>query len=106
MSSTTTITSLTALSALGDFSLKSYAITGHTNTPKLLVGAGAYAGIVYILQRDLGKKGVAWTNNMWNVGTSVFETALAVWQGEPLTNTNLVGIGLIIVGAYLLNKEN
>ena len=104
-SSTTTVASLTALSALGDFSLKAFAQSGHTKSPDLLLGAGAYAGVVYILQRDLAKKGVAWTNNMWNVGTSVLETALAVWAGEPLTNTNLLGIGFIIVGAYLLNRN-
>jgi multidrug transporter EmrE-like cation transporter len=105
MSGTQTVASLTALSALGDFSLKAYALSGHTKTPDLLLGAGAYAGVVYVLQRDLAKKGVAWTNNMWNVGTSCLETAIAIWQGEQLTNTNLVGIALILVGAYLLNRE-
>jgi multidrug transporter EmrE-like cation transporter len=95
------IAGLTLLSTAGDFSLKNYSLGKQDNGA--LIGAAAYGGIVFILSQNLGRQGVAWSNNMWNAGTSIVETAIAMWVGEELTNVNLAGVALIILGAILLN---
>lgn len=100
-----TVLTLTALSSVSDFNLKSYALD-HANTGNLTVGVAGYVGVAALLANTLQQRGVAYTNNMWNVGTSIVETAYAVWvQGEKLSNANLAGVALIIIGAYLLRLK-
>ena len=93
--------SLTALSTVGDIGLKGYSLG--TNPNGFLLGLGCYTGIVTVLAKNLGREGIAYTNNMWNAGTSIVETAVGIWMGEHLTGINLVGVGMIIVGAVFLN---
>jgi multidrug transporter EmrE-like cation transporter len=101
MADWTNVLSLTALSTVGDIGLKGYSLGNNQNG--LILGLGCYGGVVLILSKILGTDGIAYTNNMWNAGTSIVETAVGVWTGEPFTNTNLVGVGMIIVGAMFLN---
>jgi multidrug transporter EmrE-like cation transporter len=93
---------LTCLSAIGDFSLKAYSLGKKSSG--LAIGFAAYGLIVTNLAKNLGRDGVAYTNNMWNAGTSLLETLIALWQGEPLSNLNKIGVGLILAGAFLLNS--
>jgi multidrug transporter EmrE-like cation transporter len=93
---------LTCLSAFGDVNLKKYSLTKERSS--LALGAASYAGLVYVLSQILGTDGIAYTNNMWNAGTSILETAIGIYQGERFTNVNVLGAGFIIVGAYLLNQ--
>lgn len=98
-----TAVALTGLSAWADFSLKDYALEKNDNG--LLIGIGAYSAIAVILSKTLGTYGVAYTNNMWNTGTSILETYMAMNRGEKLSNMNLLGVGMIIVGAVFLNMN-
>jgi multidrug transporter EmrE-like cation transporter len=96
------IAGLTLLSAVGDFSLKSYVLDNEQTG--LYRGVAAYLGITYLLTKSVGEYGVAYVNNMWNAGTSILETIIGVMEGEPLSNVNIVGIGMIIVGGFLLHN--
>lgn len=100
MDSNTAIVALTGISAVSDFSLKAYSLG--TNDAGMAIGSIGYVSIAVILSKILGQEGVAYVNNMWNVGTSALETAIAYYQGEKLTNKNLLGCVLIIIGAYLV----
>lgn len=86
---------LTATSTVSDFSIK----RGYR-----LIGYGGYLAIANILQSTIPDKGVAWTNNMWNAGTSLVETALGVMDGEELSNQQLAGVAFIMIGIVLLWK--
>lgn len=94
---------LTALSAIGDFRLKDYSLAG--DNYDLLKGAACYMGVVAVLANKLGEAGVAYTNNMWNAGTSILETIMAYQRGEKLSNLNIFGIVLVIIGSVLLNVQ-
>jgi multidrug transporter EmrE-like cation transporter len=98
-----TIALLTGLSAISDFNLKAYSLD-NSYQPGVVIGVGGYALIAGILSQTLSSRGVAYTNNMWNVGTSILETGIAIYKGEKLTQVNLIGIAFVIVGAYLLRK--
>ena len=87
------IAELTILSTVGDYNLKK----GHS-----LIGGIAYALIFKTLFDELPKKGMAWTNNMWNGGTSLVETLVGYWDGETMEPKDWLGAGLIIAGMYLL----
>lgn len=102
MTDWTDIASLTALSTVGDISLKYYSLGNHPNG--FILGLGCYTGIVMLQGKYLGREGVAYTNNMWNVGTSIIETAAGIYLGEEMTNLNLFGVVLIIIGAMFLNQ--
>jgi multidrug transporter EmrE-like cation transporter len=97
------ITALTAISTVSDFSLKGYALGN--NNYGAVVGTAGYIAIAQIMMRASASEGVAYVNNMWNAGTSIVETAVGLYMGEKLSNVQLVGIGLIIVGAYLLRNK-
>jgi hypothetical protein len=96
-------TLLTLLSAAGDFNLKSYSLHGDGHS--LLVGSASYLGVVAVLSEVLGTAGVAYTNNMWNVCTSLLETVMAVRRGEVLSPLNWVGVAFIILGGIFLNSD-
>jgi multidrug transporter EmrE-like cation transporter len=97
-----TIAALTLLSTVGDFSLKASVRKGFD--AGLPIGFTAYFTMPFVLSENFKTNGVAYTNNMWNAGTSLLETFIGYIEGEPLSNPNLVGIALIIAGMILLNK--
>lgn len=98
--STKYILALTGVSAVSDFSIKAYA--KGQNDWGFVVGAAGYLTIAGLLKNIVGLEGVAYVNNMWNAGTSLLETAIGLYQGESLSNKNLAGAALIIIGAYLV----
>lgn len=102
MDTTKYIVALTGISAASDFSIKAYALG--SNKWGYAAGTLGYVVIANLLSKVVGMEGVAYVNNMWNVGTSILETLIGYYQGEPLTNENMAGAAFIIVGAYLVRK--
>lgn len=97
-----TIAELTLLSTLGDFSLKANVRRGFD--AGFPVGILSYFTMPFILRENFKTNGVAYTNNMWNAGTSLLETFMGYAEGEQLTSLNFTGIAFILIGMYFLNK--
>jgi hypothetical protein len=90
------IAALTCLSAASDFGIK------HGN---YALGHLGYIAVPFVLEASIAEHGVAWTNNMWNAGTSILETGLGVMEGEQLGGQQLAGICFILIGMKLLWKN-
>jgi multidrug transporter EmrE-like cation transporter len=93
---------LSAVEVFGDFNLRWYA---QTNTP-LYLGGGVlgYFAVVYYLIKSLRSDNVMYVNGMWD-GTSALIESLAAYivLGERLEHTsNYLGLGLVVVGIFLL----
>lgn len=93
---------LTGLFTLGDFSIKSYSNTG--NGAGMFIGYGAYLGCAYVMINAVKPAGVAYVTNMLNACLALSETSIGLYQGEQLSQENLIGIMLIVMGAIMLRK--
>ena len=91
---------MAALQTFADYNLKRYA---QDDEPiNIMGGTAGYAAIVYILQRALRNNKLYRVNNYWNAMTSITYTMLGVSMGEAITNTQILGVILIIVGVLLI----
>jgi len=100
------LTALSVAEIVGDFGFKDFARTGK------LKGFGqgvlGYVGIVYFLIRSLKTGNVLYVNGMWDGISSVLESVAAYFLlGERLKRpVEYIGLGLIIVGVFLLHAPD
>lgn len=88
----------------GDFKFKDFArLGGWENFAQGLVG---YAGVIYFLIKSLKVGNVIYVNGMWDGISAILETLAAyIILGERLNSTQqYVGLGLLIVGLFLVKK--
>jgi multidrug transporter EmrE-like cation transporter len=92
------MSSLIAASALDQLSL-SLGKAGYF-WPAVAVGGAAYGAITATVQ----EKGVGNGNAHWNVYSTVLGTLIGkFYWGESINGKDYLGLGLCVVGLYLLN---
>ena len=91
---------MAVIETVADGSLKHSTMTGK---PEFLgIGYAGYAGVVYVFQRALKKEKLFRVNNYWNALTSVSDTLVGVAMGESITQTQILGVALIVTGILLV----
>jgi multidrug transporter EmrE-like cation transporter len=96
---------LSAVEVFGDFNAKWYA---QTNKPVFLAGGiVGYLGILFYLIKCLRTHNLLYVNGMWDGISTVIESLAAyVVLGDRLTKPEqYVGLGLVIVGLFLLREH-
>lgn len=95
---------LSAIEIYGDFALRFYAQTGKLGW--LFHGLLGYAGVLYFLIQSFRYKNVLYVNGMWaGLSTLIVSLAAFVLLGDRLEKpSEYTGLGLIIVGVYLLKN--
>jgi multidrug transporter EmrE-like cation transporter len=96
------IVTLSVAEIVGDFALKEFANKG--GVLPLSVGIAGYIGVVYYLIVALQGSTVLFVNGAWDGISALMESIAAfIFLGERFHNPlQYVGLGLIIVGVYLL----
>lgn len=89
---------------LGDFSLEKY-----TKTWELIdLGKGVtlYGGVIFFLIKSLIGSNILYVNGMWDGVSGLIESLAAYYfLGERFERNNqYLGLGLIILGMFLLKK--
>lgn len=95
---------LSVAEIFGDFKFKDFARLG--GIENFTQGLAGYAGVIFFLIRSLRVNDVIYVNGMWDGISAILETLAAYFiLGERLKSPwQYVGIGLIIVGLFLLRK--
>ena len=89
---------------VGDFGFKNVARTGSLSGWS--AGLLGYAGIIFFLLKSLKVGNVTYVNGMWDGVSAILETAVAFFVfGERFkTPTQYLGLGLIVVGLFILKS--
>jgi multidrug transporter EmrE-like cation transporter len=88
----------------GDFQFKFFARQGQlSNFGGGLVG---YAGVIYFLIASLKQGNILWVNGMWDGISGLVESLAAIFiLGERFHDwKQYVGLGMIVVGLYVLRR--
>ena len=88
------------LETFANYCLKKYAKTDELQY--ISGGIAGYAGVIYMFQRALREEKLYRVNNFWNAFTTVSNTLVGVSMGEKITSIQILGIGLITIGALLI----
>jgi multidrug transporter EmrE-like cation transporter len=95
---------IVSIEAFGDFQLAKY--VEDNSTTRLLLGYGAYAGVVSLFIKSIEKKGLAWSNSAWDGWSNLATGAVAIFVlGERPTSRQYLGIVLISAGLFLLDGD-
>jgi len=96
------IVTLSLVEMFGDFNLVWYAQTNQIEF--LYKGILGYIGVVYFLVQALRGGNLLYVNGMWDSLSTVFNSLAAfILLGDRLkTNSQYLGLMLIIVGIYML----
>ena len=95
---------IVGIEALGDYHLAKYATTNAT--PSLIIGYGAYVGVLGLFIQSIKKMGLAWSNSAWDGWSNLTTGAVALFVlKEKPTTKELIGIALISVGLILLGLD-
>ena len=99
------ITVLSLLEIFGDTQLKNFA--RHGGHIHLIGGVIGYAGVLYLLVRNLKDANIMWTKGMWDGISTVLRTVvLFFFLGERLTSLKqYAGLGSIVLGTFLLSMD-
>jgi len=97
-----TIIPLAFIEIIGDFALERYA--NHGGLLPFSLGIGGYMGVVYFLIQALKGSSILLVNGAWDGVSTLIESAAAyIILGERFHNySQYVGLGLLIIGLYLL----
>jgi hypothetical protein len=99
------IIGIVTLGAFGDYELARYA---KDSSSWISLGAGyaSYAVMLAMYIQSIKTKGLAWSNSAWD-GWSDIATNLVAFTvlGERATYTELLGMGLIAAGLFLLGNR-
>ena len=96
------IVTLSLIEIFGDFNLLWYTQTNQVEF--LYKGILGYIGVVYFLVQALRGGNLLYVNGMWDSLSTVFNSLAAfILLGDRLkTNSQYLGLMLIIVGIYML----
>ena len=95
---------IVSIEAFGDYQLAKY--VEDNSTLRLVVGYGAYAGIVSLFIKSIEKKGLAWSNSAWDGWSNLATGAVAIFVlGERPSQRQYLGIFLISAGLFLLDGD-
>jgi multidrug transporter EmrE-like cation transporter len=96
---------LSIVEIFGDFNLRWYASSNQLSY--LYYGIIGYIGVIYFLIQSLRDDNVLYVNGMWDGVSGLIESAAAyIVLGDRLEKPiQYAGLGLVIVGIYLL-KHN
>jgi multidrug transporter EmrE-like cation transporter len=96
------IVTLSLVEIFGDFNLVWYTQTNQIEF--LYKGILGYIGVVYFLIQALRGGNLLYVNGMWDSLSTVFNSIAAfVLLGDRLkTNSQYVGLFLVVIGIYLL----
>ena len=73
----------------------------------VLIGVGFYAIICLVLYKLYSHESMALVNAWWNIITSVTVTLSGIFIfNETLKHTDIVGIIMVIVGAFFLSADD
>jgi len=97
------IVALSLAEIVGDTQFKFYARTG--NQENLIFGLTGYAVVIYFLIKALKVANIVYVNGMWDGVSALLETLFAIYILKETLNTRwqYLGIGLIILGIFLLH---
>jgi len=93
------------LGAFGDYELARYA---KNNSLWMSLGAGyaSYAVILAMYIQSIKLKGLAWSNTAWDGWSNIATNTVAfAFLGEKVTSKELIGMGLIAAGLFLLGNR-
>jgi len=83
--------------------LKSYHLSGYTNTWNIVFALAAYIAVPFLLLFSLKYEGIGNMNLYWNVISTICVYLIAVYFfGESVTHTQFVGILLALLGIFLI----
>jgi multidrug transporter EmrE-like cation transporter len=92
--------------ALGDLSFAKFVEGGRRNE---LLKAGGYAAYISVLesfQDSIEKKGLLWSNGMWDGWSNLVTGAVAIGvMGERASPKELLGYALISAGIFLVGSN-
>jgi multidrug transporter EmrE-like cation transporter len=96
------IVTLSLVEIFGDFNLVWYTQTNQVEF--LYKGILGYMGVIYFLIQALRGGNLLYVNGMWDSLSTVFNSIAAfVLLGDRLkTNSQYVGLFLVVIGIYLL----
>ena len=92
------------LGAFGDYELARYA----KDSKWFDLGAGyaSYAVILAMYIQSIKAKGLAWSNTAWDGWSNIATNTVAfAFLGEKATSKELLGMGLIAAGLFLLGNR-
>jgi multidrug transporter EmrE-like cation transporter len=91
---------LTCVEVIADASLK--AASQQENSSLSPIGGSLYVLEAYILQKAVMKNNLGIVNAAWNAGTTCTGVLTGMAFGEKYTTTQLLGVGFIAIGIFLI----
>jgi multidrug transporter EmrE-like cation transporter len=98
------ITLMCIVEILGDFAIEKYTQTW--KAINLAQGVGLYGGVIFFLIKSLIGSNILYVNGMWDGISGLIESFAAYYfLGERLDRpVQYIGLGLIILGVFLMKK--
>jgi multidrug transporter EmrE-like cation transporter len=92
--------------ALGDLSFAKFVEDGRRNELLKGVGYAAYISVLESFQDSIEKKGLLWSNGMWDGWSNLATGAVAIGvMGERASPKELLGYVLISAGIFLVGSN-
>ena len=99
------ILGIVTLGAYGDYELARYA-KDSSLWASLGAGYASYAVILAMYIQSIKAKGLAWSNSAWDGWSDIATNLVAfVFLGEKATYKELLGMGFITAGLFLLGNR-
>lgn len=97
---------LSLVEIFGDFTLEKYTRTWTLGD--LATGSMWYVGVVFFLIKSLVGSNILYVNGMWDALSGLIESAAAfIFLNERFNNPlQYVGLGMTIIGIFLLKNKN
>jgi multidrug transporter EmrE-like cation transporter len=83
------------------------ALFAEKNNPiDILLGYSSYAITLWFFILSIRAKGLGWSNSQWDGWSNLATGAVAYFVlQEPMTPTHLLGMGLIVIGLFLVGTN-